>query len=158
MKPFLLIGLLSSSSIYAQSVPVAGTEAAQPFKGANTILIHTTDSVGPALKKFARAMLLNGLEPDRIDAEIGYLNSKPKRVGSISPATFEYKAVATAEPSGTLLTITGIYIVPLSEARNMTESMFWTKGNLLQAKQCFIGVELAALAYPQGRIGYVLRP
>ena len=51
----------------------------------------------------------------------------------------------------------GTYAVQLNAVSEMTESMFWVKGNLLQAKQCFIGIEPAALAYPQGRIAYVLR-
>jgi hypothetical protein len=159
MKHLLFAGLLLASiPALAQAVPPAGQEAAQPFKGANEILIHTPDSAGVALKKMARTLIVAGIEPDKVDAEIGYITTKGKSVGQMTPATFNYRIVATPEPSGTLLSITGDYTVGLNAARTMTNPMYWVKGNLLQAKQCFITIEPVAQAYPGGRLGYKLKP
>lgn len=159
MKHYLLAGLLLAAvPSLAQTAPPAGQEAAQPFKGANEILIHTPDSASAALKKMARALIVAGIEPDKVDTEVGYMTTKGKSVGQMTPATFNYRIVATPEPSGTLLSITGDYTVGLNASRSMTNPMYWVKGNLLQAKQCFITIEPVAQTYPGGRLGYRLKP
>jgi hypothetical protein len=159
MKALLLAALLACSvPTLAQTVPPVGQEAAAPFKGANIILIHTPDSASAALKKLARALIVAGIEPDKIESEIGYLSTKAKPVGQLSPATFEYKAVATPEPDGTLLSITGTYTVKMNMVNSMTNSMYWVKGNLLQAKQCFSTIQPVAEAYPSGKVGYIKKP
>jgi hypothetical protein len=159
MKHLLLaVLLLATAPTLAQTTPPAGQEAIQPFKGANEILIHTPDSTGVALKKMARALIVAGIEPDKVDAEIGYITTKGKSVGQMTTATFNYRIVATPEPSGTLLSITGDYTVGLNAVRAMTNPMYWVKGNLLQVKQCFITIEPVAQSYPGGRVGYKLKP
>ena len=131
-----------------------GAEMTEPFKGANTILIHTTDSAAVALKKFARALILAGIEPDRIDAEIGYLTTKGKAIGTLTPAVYAYRVVSTPERGGTVLTISGDYTVRVGLTGGITAPMRWTPGNGNQGKGCFAVVEPAALAYPGGRIWY----
>lgn len=147
------LGLLVGRAAFGQQQPV-GVEAATPFRGANIILIHTPDSIGPALDKLARVLIVAGIEPDKIDPHIGYLTTKPKPVGQITPAAFQYRAIASREPGGTLLAITGAYTVQLNLARSMTQPMYWVKGNMLQAKLCFVTVQPAAEAYPGGRVAY----
>jgi len=129
-----------------------------PFKGANVILIHTPDSTGVALKKLARALIVAGIEPDKIEPEVGYLTTKGKPVGQLSPAVYEYKVISSPEAGGTMLAITGTYTVKMNLVNSMTNPMYWVKGNLLQAKQCFATIEPVALAYPGGRVGYTKKP
>ena len=172
MKSLLLFCcLLATAPAFAQMQPTLptnaeraaqeianGKEMAEPFKGATTILIHTTDSAAVALKKFARALLANDMEPDKIDAELGYLRTKDKMVGQLSPAVYQYKVISSAERGGTLLAVTGNFTARVSLTQTISVPMVWVKGNLLQAKQCFALIQAVALAYPGGRIGYVSKP
>lgn len=163
MKSLLFTLLFAPFLACAQMQPVAptnaqlsaGVEAKAPFKGANVILVHTTDSTAVALKKISRALVLAGMEPDRIDTEIGYMTTKARAVGSINPATYTYKVVCAAEPGGSVLRITGtlsytmkLMIVPV------TESMRWTPNGNGNGKGCFTAVEAAAISYAGARIGY----
>lgn len=161
LMPFLFI-----MPVMAQMQPppptiaelAAGQESATPFKGANVILLHTPDSSAVALKKMARALILAGIEPDKLEIEIGYLTTKGKAVGQLTPAMFQYKVVSSPEPGGTLLTITGDFTVRISLVSSMTVPMHWTPGNGNQGKICFATIEPVALSYPKGRIGYKSRP
>ena len=169
--PLLVALLLSASPAVAQMQPTqptaaelsekaraSGLEMSKPFKGATTILLHTTDSADVALKKFARVLVTNGYEPDKLDVEIGYLTTKGKQVGNLTPAVFEYKAVSSSEPGGSLLTITGLFTVKANAFNSITGSMAWAPGNLLQAKHCFVAIEAVALGYINARIGYATKP
>jgi len=152
MKLLLLFCLL-----FVTRLAHAQGEVGAPFRGANTIIVHTTDSMNVALNKFARVMVLEGYTIDKLDLPLGYLLTKGKPVGQITPAVYTYKAVALQEAGGTALRITGEYTIPVG-VRSLTESMFWVKGNLPHAKQCFSGVEKVALSYVGGRVGYLLQP
>ncbi|GAC1379170.1 MAG: hypothetical protein NVS3B25_31580 [Hymenobacter sp.] len=166
MKPTLLLLCLFAAlarPVFAQMQPVApteaelraaGTESPRPFKDANTILVHAPDSVGVALRKLARSLVMAGIEPDRIDAQVGYLTTKGKAVGALAPAVYQYKVLATPEPGGTMLAITGDYTKRVSLLQSVTVAMFWRSGGLLESKQCFALVEAAAATYPKGRLGY----
>ena len=150
MKYVLLCLLLAATpAARAQS-----SEVPAPFKGANIILVHTTDSTGVAVRTMARALLQAGLEPDRYDAQVGYLTTKGKLFGMILPAVYVYKVLATTEPGGTLLTITGEFTQQLAPMHSITSPMFWTPGNP-EGKRCFALVEPVAQAYPKGRVGYL---
>ena len=127
-----------------------------PFKGANTIVIHTTDSSKQALEKLGRLLVQQGYTMDKFDLILAYLATKPKSVGQLTPAAYTYTSVAMPEATGTALHIRGEYTVPLG-MRTMTESMFWVKGDMLHAKQCFTAVHAVATAYG-GRMGYMLKP
>jgi hypothetical protein len=158
MRHFVLLAaLLLARAAAAQTVPAPGAEAAMPFKGANTIVVHTPDSATVALQKLGRLMVVQGYTMDKFDAALGYLATKGKPVGQLTPAVYSYTAVAMKEAGATALYIKGTYAFPVG-ARTLTESMFWTKGNLPHAKQCFSAVEKVALAYPAARIGYVYQP
>jgi hypothetical protein len=161
MKHYLLAGLLLAAvPAVAQTAPTdselraSGAESPVPFKGANIILVHTTDSMRVAVKNMARALIVAGIEPDKIDSDIGYLTTKPKPVGTLSPATFQYKIVASPEPTGTVLSITGDYTVKVNLVNSLTSTMFWSKGNIAQGRQCFALIEPVAQAYPNGKLGY----
>lgn len=169
--PLLVALLLFASPAVAQMQPTqptaaelsekaraSGLEMSKPFKGATTILLHTTDSADVALKKFARVLVTNGYEPDKLDVEIGYLTTKGKHVGDITPAVYEYKAVSSSEPGGSLLTITGSFTAKISAFNSMTVPMAWAPGNLLHAKHCFVAIEAIASAYAGGRLGYATKP
>ena len=128
-------------------------ESATPFKGANTILIHTADSSGIALRKIAKALLIAGIEPDKIEPEIGYLTAKGKSSGSMSSAIFDYKIVTSPERGGTLLTISGSCTTRASLTHTIVVPMVWgASGN---AKNCFVLIEPVAVSYAPATIGYL---
>lgn len=167
MKYLLCLALLGSAPAMAQMQPPAptvaerlarGLEVPEPFKGANSILVHCPDSAGVALKQFARALIQAGLEPDRIDPEGGYLTTRGKSAAQLPAVVFSYQAIGSREPGGTLLTITGSYTVRMSLANSVTIPMNWTQGNGNPGKACFALIEPVALAYPRARIGYKLQP
>ena len=143
--------------LFVGGVARAQSEASEPFRGANTIMVHTPDSMNAALNKLARVMVLQGYTIDKLDLPLGYIVTRGKPVGQLTPAVYTYKAVAIQEGKGSALRITGEYTIPVG-MRTLTESMYWVKGNLPHAKQCFVGVQKAALSYAGGHIGYLLQP
>ena len=137
----------------AAAQTAATAEAPAPFKGANTILLHTPDSTGPALNKMARALIVAGIEPDKIEPQIGYLTARGHSSGSMNPATFDYRIVASPEPGGTLLTISGTCNTRASFTQTIAVPMVWgASGN---AKGCFALIEPIALSYTPAKIGYL---
>jgi hypothetical protein len=95
MKHYLLAALLACSvPALAQNRVVIpkpapeqpeGTEAAEVFKRANIIIIHSTDSAATAYTKLARALLADGYTIEKSDKEIGYINTQ-YRVTTIAKA------------------------------------------------------------------------
>jgi hypothetical protein len=154
MKYLLCLSLLGS---LLGRPALAQTEAPAPFRGANTIVVYTRDSAAVALQKMARLLVVDGYALGQNDPALGYFTTVGKAVGQVTPATYTYRVVALPGPAGTALRVSGEYTIPVGP-RTISESMFWVKGNLLHAKQCFSAVERVALAYPQGRVAYLLRP
>jgi hypothetical protein len=144
--------ILASCPIMAQKV-VVGQESQAPFKSANTLVIHTSDSSSVALKKIAKALVTAGIEPDKLEPEIGYLTAKGQSSGSMTPAVFNYKIVASSEPGGTALTISGTCTTRASFTHTIEVPMVWgASGN---AKKCFALIEPVVLSYAPAKIGYL---
>jgi hypothetical protein len=136
------------------------------FSGAEQLLIHTTDSSAVALKKMVRTLVLAGFEPNKTYPNLRYLTTKGKLVGRLHPATYRYMVVASHEPTGTLLTITGTYTVKVYSG-DTVESMYWVRDDLppaeqtflaWHAKQCFLIIQPIAQAYPGGHVEYAFAP
>lgn len=151
MKTLLLLGVC-----FLLTVPVLGQGQAQVFKGANTILVQTSDSANTALTKMARLFVQQGFTIDKLDQSLGYLTTTGKTYGQISPAVFTYKVVAQPSASGTVLVVTGEYIVQAG-LRSITSPMHWYKGNLTQDKQCFLHAQEVANAYSGASVSYAIR-
>jgi hypothetical protein len=121
-----LFALFTHAQNGIAKVPTPGT----PFNSAEQILIHTTDSRAVALRKMARTLVLAGIKPDKASMALGYYYAtKGKLVGRLHPATYRYMVVASREPTGTLLTITGTYTVKVYSG-DTVESMYWVRNDL----------------------------
>jgi hypothetical protein len=165
----LLLGALSlvALSAHAQDGIVPVPTQAAPFYGAEQILIHTTDSSAVALRKMARTLVLAGIKPEKIYATPRYYYAtKTKPVGRLHPATYRYMVIASHEPTGTLLTITGTYTVKVYLG-DTGGSMYWVRDDLppaertflaWHAKQCFRVMLPVAQAYPGGHVAYAFAP
>lgn len=105
----------------------------------------------------AKLLVLADYSLDKNDSELGYLTTAEKPIGQLTPAKYGYRVVAKPEGSGTALTVTGQYSIPVG-LRTITESMYWTKGNLPHAKQCFAAIEKVVLQYPDAKFSYSAKP
>jgi hypothetical protein len=159
-----ILSLLATLPALAQDGIAQVHTTTAPFDGAEQILIHTADSSAVALKKMARTLVLAGFKPNK--TYLHYLTTKGKLVGRLHPATYRYMVVASREPTGTLLTITGTYTVKVYSG-DTVESMYWVRNDLppaertflaWHAKQCFLIIQPVAQAYPGGHIGYAFAP
>jgi hypothetical protein len=160
------LSLLALSALAQDGVAQVPTTV-EPFNGAEQILIHTTDSSAVALKKMARTLVLAGIKPDKTYTALRYYYAtKPKPVGRLHPAIYSYKVLASREPTGTLLTITGTYTVKVYSG-DTVESMYWVRDDLppaertflaWHAKQCFRVIQPVAQAYPGGHVEYAFAP
>lgn len=161
-----ILSLLATLPALAQDSIAQVPTTNAPFNGVEQILIHTTDSSAVALKKMARTLVLAGFKPNKTYPNLRYLTTKGKLVGRLHPATYHYMVVATREPTGTLLTITGTYTVKVYSG-DTVESMYWVRDDLPSAEQtflawhamqCFRVIQPVAQAYPGGHVGYAFAP
>jgi hypothetical protein len=153
MKSFLLAAyLLGSLSTLAQTTPMpaVGVEVTTPFKGANVLLLHTTDSASTALKNLGRLLVKNGYSIDKLDLQLGYLTTADPTVAA-GHTTYDYKAVADPEKGGTVLSISGRYTTVTGFAAVVSGPVAYGKGN---AGKGFTAIEPVAQAYPNSRVGY----
>jgi hypothetical protein len=167
MRKLLFILLLAAPPELAQNGIAHVPTIVEPFNGAEQILIHTTDSSAAALKKMARTLVLAGIKPDKTYTTLRYYYAtKAKPVGRLHPAIYSYKVLASREPTGTLLTITGTYTVKVYSG-DTVESMYWVRDNLppaertflaWHAKQCFRVILPVAQAYSGGHVEYAFAP
>jgi hypothetical protein len=164
--------ILASNVLFGALSALAQDDIAQapatdvPFYGAEQILIHTTDSSAVALKKMARTLVLAGIKPAKTYAPLYYYATKTKPVGRLHPAIYRYMILASREPTGTLLTITGTYTVKVYSGDTVA-SMYWVRDDLppaertylaWHAKQCFRVILPVAQAYPGGHVAYAFAP
>ena len=159
MKHYLLAGLiLAAAPTLAQTAPAAGQEAPTPFKKANTVIIHTTDSLGTAYKKLAGVLLNAGYTLDRNDKELGFLNTKARPAAN-KVAMHTLRASVVKTPEGTDILLRGSYATPglaavspwlmsgdtETEYRGMKTSVVMS---------CWNELEKVAALYPGGRLSY----
>lgn len=165
MKTILLAGLLLGAvPAFAQKAapaPALGQEAAEPFKGANVILVSTGDSVAVAYKKIGAAILGAGYTIDQADRELGFINTKPHATPSGSPL-HTVRVVITPAQTGAVIELRGA----LSLARAMVASPMFAgesqtafrgmKGSAFMV--CWQELQAMARAYPSGKLSYLKKP
>lgn len=158
MKAFVFaVGLsLCGGSAWGQKAPPAGIESAQPFKGANLILVHTPDSTDAALKKIAQSLLSNGYTIASINKELAFIDTGYRVTQSVGVQVALHFAVLSSSEGATIeargvLRIPGLNSTIVAgdspiEKRGMSGSAYalaWQE------------LEKAAVAYPSGKIGYL---
>lgn len=159
MKHYLLAGLLLAAvPSIAQTAPPDGQEAAQPFKKANTLIIHTSDSVATAYRKLAGVLLNAGYTIDRNDKELGFLNTKARPTAK-KMAMQTLRASVVKTQTGADILLKGSYATPGLAAMSPwlmsgdTETEYrGMKGSLIMS--CWDELEKVAALYPGGRLAY----
>jgi hypothetical protein len=110
MKRLLLASLLLSSVlVIAQQAP--GVEAAQPFKGANTILLHTPDSAQVAYSKLAKSLLAAGYGLEKSDKELGFISTTARPAPRYN-MMYACKFFVKPTPSGSDIQASGTFTLP----------------------------------------------
>jgi hypothetical protein len=162
MKHYLLAALLACSvPALAQAVPPAGQEAAAPFKKANLVIIHTTDSVATAYKKLAAVLLGAGYTLDRADKELGFLNTKARPTPN-NKAMHTLRASVVAAQGGSDIQLRGSFAMPMLAAMSPlmagdSETVFrGMKGAPFMAS--WDEMQKVATLYPGGRVAYKQQP
>ena len=159
MKLYLLaVCLLSAAPVLAQAVPPNGQEVPTPFKKANTIIIHTTDSTGTAYKKLAGVLFNAGYTLDRNDRELGFLNTKARPAAN-KAAMQTLRASIIKTPEGADILLKGAYATPGLAAISPwlmsgdTETEYrGMKTSIVMS--CWNELEKVAALYPGGRLAY----
>lgn len=145
MKKIVLALLVSVFSLgaSAQTVP--------PVKGANTIIIQTTDSASAALKKMARYFVTRGYTIDKIDSELGYFTTAAMRFANNTPASYRLKVVAS-ESNPAKLSLTGSY-AHASRYGSTSEYMVFEEKQTYR-RYTFLLADEAAKLYTGGVLSY----
>lgn len=147
MKNILLtLSLLAPVAVVAQT-----TSSATPFKGANVIMIQTTDKANTALRILGAQLVAKGYTVKAMDSTFHTLTTEPKNLtGYLMPMAISVRAVGvegglrlTAENAIQPNAMTGVQTVvqPVVFANNKT------KGPLAEIIQ-------AAQAYPGGVVTF----
>lgn len=161
--PLVAFSLLFSTPVMAQQntpssandravgpMPAVGIEATVPFKGANVLLLHTSDSAATALKNLGRLLVKSGYTLDKLDMQLGYLTTIEPSAGSFH-TSYAYKAIAESAKQGVTLIVTGRFIYMTGFATVKNGPVVVGKGN---AGAGFDAIERILLTYPGGRVGY----
>jgi hypothetical protein len=159
MKHYLLAAcLLTAAPVIAQTVPAAGQETAQPFKKANTVVIHTSDSLAVAYRKLAGVLLNAGYTIDRNDKELGFLNTKA-RPASNKAAMQTLRASVIKTQEGADILLKGSYstpglaaVSPFFMSGDSETEYRGMKGSITMS--CWNELEKVAALYPNGRLAY----
>ena len=159
MKHCLLAGLLLATiPALAQTAPPAGQEATQAFKKANTLIIHTSDSVTTAYRKLAGVLLNAGYTIDRNDKELGFLNTKARPTPN-KTAMDTLRASVVKTQAGADILLKRSYATPGLAAISPwlmsgdTETEYrGMRGSIVMS--CWDELEKVAALYPGGRLAY----
>ena len=107
MKTLLTCLLVASAPACGQTVPAAGIEASAPFKKANTILVHSSDSANVAYKKAVAGLLVAGFALDKAEPAAMFVSTPAK---SLTPALFIRLNVYVAPaPGGSTIAYRGLF-------------------------------------------------
>jgi hypothetical protein len=149
MKTLVLIGglLFCGVGTRAQKAPAVGTEAAQPFRGANVVIIHTTDSAKVALKQVASQLQSNGFVIDRLDYDLMSVSTKSR---SFAGSGFHTMVASAAIEKGDVV-LRGEWHGQLGQY-STTEPAAYTNN---ASKKALSELEAVAKAYPGGRVAYL---
>jgi hypothetical protein len=125
-------------------------QTAQPFKGANVVVITTTDSAKVALKRLARQLQAQGFVIDRLDYDLASLSTKAKGLRSIGGYTVA--ASATYEPGH--LVLRGQWHGQFGHYSTDEPAAYTTASS----RAALAELQAAAVAYPGGAVSYEKRP
>jgi hypothetical protein len=90
-----------------KAAPASGQEAEQPFKGANTVVVHTSDSAATAFRNAGRALIASGYSPTQKDSELLYLLTGFRPLSQGATLRVSMRISVTSEPSGSAIAFTG---------------------------------------------------
>ena len=152
--------MLTKAELAAKAI-VEGKEMAEPFKGANTILIHTADSAAAAYGSVARALLAANFALGKTDKELGIVSTVP-RPGKTGVAV-TVNAVITAEPGGSLVRLrgTGTWATAELIIRGAGQEISAVSYGGMQGspkRESWNLMAQAAAAYKGGRVSYATQP
>jgi hypothetical protein len=157
MKHLLLAGLLLASVPVLAQAPAA--EA--PFKGANTIVVHTADSAATAYKKIAHILLDAGYTLDRADKDLLFLNTKSKSAPRYN-MLHVVRASVKATASGADIQLKDAFTLPGAAAVSAImagESETQYRGAQSSTYMvCWNELHRLAALYPSGKLGYLQQP
>ena len=153
-------GVLTKAELAAKAIN-EGKEMDEPFKGANTILIHTTDSAAAAYGNVARALLAANFALGKTDKEFGIVSTVP-RPGKTGVAV-TVNAVITSEAGGSLVRLrgTGTWAVAEFVIRGAGQQISAVSYGGLQGspkREEWNLMAQAAAAYKGGRVTYANQP
>ncbi|MFD1875558.1 hypothetical protein [Hymenobacter bucti] len=130
MKKLLLALLLLAYSAGAQSLPPlpaptelgppAGQEASMPFKLANVIVVHTSDSPRTAYQKLATLLLEQGYQLEKTDSAQGRITTDYHR-SAYRRIKVSLQFVISAQASGALVEERAIGQVSVAASRFAVE-------------------------------------
>lgn len=165
MKAYLLAGLLIGTAPAlvqkAAPPPVTGQESAKPFKGANVILVSTSDSAAVAYKKIAAAILGAGYTIDRADKELGFISTKPRPTPKLN-GLHAIRIAIMPMPAGASIQLRSSFSMPGAAAvspimAGELETTFrGSNGSLFMI--CWNELQRLAQSYPNGQITYTKAP
>ena len=118
MKTLSFLFLLAGTTTQAQQMasasrpPVASMVMGEElFKKANVITLHTADSAGVAYTKLARLLLAEGYVLDKVDRELGFINTGYHHTAKAS-VEVALRFVVVSQPTGALIEVRGVNRMP----------------------------------------------
>jgi hypothetical protein len=153
MKHLLLIGLLFCGS--------KALSQDRPAKGANVIIIVTSDSAKAAYNKLATILLTSGYTLDRADKELLFVNTKPKPAPRYN-MEHAPRASINAIPTGSKILLRDSFTLPGAAAVAAfmagQQEVVYRGGKGSTFMVCWAELERIANLYPGARIEYATTP
>lgn len=104
----LFVAMPAHGQARARAIAYLGQATTEPFKGANTIVLHTADSAAAAYGHLTRVLLAGGFALDRTDPAVGQVDTAPCQVGGLSlRASFRFIVVPAS--GGASIAVQGSY-------------------------------------------------
>ena len=154
---YLLIALLLGATSAAGQTPA---EQPAPFKGANTILIHTPDSAAAAYKKMAAVLLEAGYSVANATPALLSLNTEPQAAPRYNMLHQLRMAVAAA-PTGSVIHLSDTFTLPGAAAVSAimagSSSTEYRGGPSSTFMVCWNEFQRVAALYPAGLLTYTKR-
>lgn len=160
MKSLLLAVLLACSiPTLAQTVPTVGQEAGAPFKGANVVLIHSTDSASVAYDKVGRLLLSEGYALDKTDKGLGFIGTSYREVAK-GRAQVALRFTVIPAPSGVVIQGRAVMHMPALQHTALNGDSPAEYRGMKGSPMLATWEELnrVAAAYPGGQLAYKRQP
>ena len=170
MKYLLFICFLIPAIVNAQMQPVqptfaelaaSGQEGPQPFKGANTIHIYTTDSASVAYDRFAAILLEAGYSLKMADKSLRALSTESRPAPRYN-VSHHLRASVVQTASGAEIRIRDSFALPSAAA--VSSVMAGEQETVCRGMQgspfmvCWAEIQRLASLYPKGIVMYSKKP